>query len=116
MEKTIVMFTTDHGVALPFNKCNLTDSGIGVSLIMRVPGAKANGQVIDALVSHVDVMPTLCDLLQMEKPDYLEGTSFAEVFEDISAEPVSIPAMNRSAAYAHAGINISATMTKAGRN
>ena len=65
MEKTIVMFTTDHGVALPFNKCNLTDSGIGVSLIMRVPGAKANGQVIDALVSHVDVMPTLCDLLQL---------------------------------------------------
>ena len=89
MEKTIVMFTTDHGVALPFNKCNLTDSGIGVSLIMRVPGAKANGQVIDALVSHVDVMPTLCDLLQLEKPDYLEGTSFAEVFENISAEPVS---------------------------
>ena len=34
-------------------------------------------------------MPTLCDLLQLEKPDYLEGTSFAEVFEDISAEPVS---------------------------
>lgn len=89
LEKTIVLFTTDHGVALPFNKCNLTDSGIGVSLIMRVPHAVANGQVIDALVSHVDVLPTLCDLLKLEKPDYLEGTSFAEVFDDVSAEPIS---------------------------
>ena len=35
------------------------------------------------------MLPTLCDLLKLEKPDYLEGTSFAEVFDDVSAEPIS---------------------------
>ena len=89
MEKTVILFTTDHGVALPYNKCNLRDTGIGVSLIMRVPDAKANGHVVDSLVSHVDVIPTLCDLLHLEKPEYLEGHSFAEIFDDPSAEPVS---------------------------
>lgn len=37
-ENTIILFTTDHGVAYPFNKCYLSDKGTGVSLIMRVPG------------------------------------------------------------------------------
>lgn len=80
-EETIILFTTDHGVAYPFNKCSLSDKGIGVSLIMRVPNALSNGQVCDSLISQIDVFPTLCDLLKLEKPDYLEGQSFAPIFE-----------------------------------
>jgi arylsulfatase A-like enzyme len=81
-DDSIIIFTTDHGIAFPFSKCTLYDSGIGVSLIMRVPGSRMNGEVIDGLVSHVDMFPTLCDLLQLEKPDYLQGFSFAELFRD----------------------------------
>lgn len=77
LENTIVLFTTDHGLAEPFCKCTLFDSGIGVALMMRVPGITDGGSVIDGLVSHVDVFPTLCELLKLEKPDYLEGVSFA---------------------------------------
>lgn len=84
-EDTIIIFTTDHGLANPFSKCTLFDSGIAVSLIIRVPNSKANGEVVDNLVSHIDVFPTLCDLLELEKPDYLEGTSFAKSFEDTKA-------------------------------
>lgn len=79
-ENSIIIFTTDHGLALPFNKCNLTDTGIGVSLIMKVPKADSNGKVVDSLVSQIDVFPTLCELLNLNKPDYLEGKSFAEAF------------------------------------
>lgn len=74
-DNTIVLFTTDHGLAFPFSKCTLFDSGIGVALMLHVPGNLAGGKVIDSLVSHVDVFPTLCDLLGFEKPDYLEGVS-----------------------------------------
>lgn len=80
-EDTIVLFTTDHGLANPFAKCTLFDSGIGVALMLRVPGAKANGSVFDGLVSHIDVFPTLCELLQLQKPEWLEGTSLVPMLE-----------------------------------
>ncbi|SEO89796.1 Arylsulfatase A [Amphibacillus marinus] len=81
-ENSIIIFTTDHGIAFPFNKCNLFDTGIGVSLIMRVPNSNMNGKEIDGLISQVDVFPTLCDLISLEKPSYLQGESFAEMFEE----------------------------------
>lgn len=85
-EESIIIFTTDHGLANPFCKCTLFDSGIGVSLIIRTPNAKTKGKAVDQLVSHIDVFPTLCDLLGFEKPSWLRGTSFANSFEDINAK------------------------------
>ena len=84
---TIVIFTTDHGLANPYSKCTLFDSGIGVSLIMHVPNAKANGCVCDSLISQLDIFPTLCELLKLKQPDHLYGVSFAKCFEDPSVKP-----------------------------
>ncbi len=53
-----------------------------MNLMVRRPGAKANGRVIDSLVSHVDVFPTVCELLGLDKPDGLEGVSFAKMLEE----------------------------------
>ena len=47
---------------------------------MRVPGSRAEGRSFEGLVSHIDVLPTLLDLLGIEKPGYLEGTSHAGIF------------------------------------
>ena len=101
---TLVISTTDHGIAFPRMKCNLTDSGFGVSLILRGPGPFSGGKVSDAMVSHLDVFPTLCDWLELERPAWLEGRSmlpllrgeekelhdevFAEVNYHASYEPV----------------------------
>jgi len=85
-EDTIIIFTTDHGVALPYSKCTLFDTGIGISLIIRVPGAKSNGEVCDALVSNIDVYPTLCDLLNLPKPEQLQGYSFVHLFDKYNSE------------------------------
>lgn len=74
-DNTLVVCTTDHGIAFPRMKCNLTDGGIGVMLIMRGPGGFAGGKVVDGLVSHVDVFPTLCDAVGIERPAWLEGVS-----------------------------------------
>lgn len=72
---TLVICTTDHGIAFPRMKCNLTDGGIGVMLIMRGPGGFNGGKVVDSIVSHVDIFPTICDLTGIQRPDRLEGTS-----------------------------------------
>jgi len=74
-DNTLVICTTDHGIAFPGMKCNLTDHGTGVMLIMRGPGGFASGQVCDAMVSHIDVFPTVCDLLRIEPPAWLQGKS-----------------------------------------
>ena len=84
-EDTLILFTTDHGLANPFCKCNLQDSGTAVSLIMRVPDTIGNGRCIDQLVSHLDIFPTLCDLLKLDKPNWLMGKSFAEAFDGKSS-------------------------------
>ncbi len=93
-EDTLVICTTDHGIAFPGMKCNLTDHGIGVMLIMRGPGGFTGGRVIDAMVSHIDIFPTICDLLEIERPPWLQGESLLplirgeadEIHEEIFAE------------------------------
>jgi arylsulfatase A-like enzyme len=86
-ENTLVISTTDHGIAFPAMKCNLTDHGMGVSLIMRGPGGFSGGKVNDAMVSHLDIFPTLCDLLDIEKPAWLEGASLTPLMRG-QAEPI----------------------------
>jgi arylsulfatase A-like enzyme len=74
-DNTLVICTTDHGVPFPRMKCNLTDGGIGVMLMMRGPGGFAGGKVCDALVSHVDIYPTVCEIAGITPPAWLEGKS-----------------------------------------
>jgi N-sulfoglucosamine sulfohydrolase len=74
-ENTLVICTTDHGIAFPTMKCNLYDGGTGIFLIMRGPGGFTGGKTIDGLVSVIDIFPTVCELLEIEKPARLDGTS-----------------------------------------
>jgi arylsulfatase A-like enzyme len=83
---TLVINTTDHGLAFPRMKCNLTDAGFGVSLIMRGPGLFRGGKVCDAMISHLDVFPTVCELLEIQPPEWLEGRSMIPVLRGEKTE------------------------------
>lgn len=74
-ERTLIILTTDHGLAFPGAKATLYDRGLGVMLVMRGPGGFLGGRVNDALVSHLDIYPTVCDLVGIERPDFLQGLS-----------------------------------------
>jgi len=74
-ENTWVIVTTDHGIAYPLMKCNLTVHGTGVMLMARGPGGFSGGKVVDALASHIDIFPTICELTELPPPDALEGVS-----------------------------------------
>ena len=74
-DNTLVICTTDHGIAFPRMKGYLTDHGIGVMFIMRGPGGFTGGCVCDELVSQIDLFPTICDLLRIDAPRWLQGTS-----------------------------------------
>ncbi len=78
---TLLLFTTDHGPAFPFMKCTLRDSGIGVAMILRFPEEQTRGLCLEALVSHIDLLPSLFDYLELPVPEWREGRSFLpEIF------------------------------------
>jgi N-sulfoglucosamine sulfohydrolase len=71
---TLVICTTDHGLAFPTAKASLLDRGIGVMMIMRGPGM-THGTARDELVSQLDIFPTICELAGIEPPPWLQGRS-----------------------------------------
>jgi N-sulfoglucosamine sulfohydrolase len=75
---TLVICTTDHGLAFPTAKASLLDRGIGVMLIMRGPGI-APGSARDELVSQIDIFPTICELAGIDRPAWLQGRSFVDL-------------------------------------
>jgi N-sulfoglucosamine sulfohydrolase len=74
-ENTLIFLTTDHGLAFPGAKATLYDRGLGVMLLMRGPGGFTGGRVHDAMVSHLDIYPTLCELAGVPTPEYVQGHS-----------------------------------------
>jgi N-sulfoglucosamine sulfohydrolase len=64
LDDTAVCYTTDHGIAFPEHKCTLTDRGIGVSLILRLPdgAGQEQGRVCDAVVTHRDLYHTVLEM------------------------------------------------------
>ena len=73
---TWVVFTTDHGLAMPRAKATMYDAGLGVALIMRWPAAGlTGGRTLDRLTSHVDIVPTLLEGLSVPQPEGLHGRS-----------------------------------------
>ena len=73
-DSAIVVFTTDHGLAMPRAKCTLYDPGIEVALLMRSPGAGA-GVVRQDLVSNIDVLPSLLEANGVAVPKRVQGRS-----------------------------------------
>jgi N-sulfoglucosamine sulfohydrolase len=71
---TLVICTTDHGLAFPTAKASLLDRGIGVMLILRGPGF-TGGRALDELVSQLDLFPTICELAGIDSPPWLAGRS-----------------------------------------
>ena len=75
----IFLFTSDHGGQWPRGKWNLYDSGTRVPLIISWPEHIDAGTRNDAMVSWVDLIPTLIDLVGGDVPSEIDGTSFADV-------------------------------------
>ncbi|HVX45308.1 MAG TPA: sulfatase [Mycobacteriales bacterium] len=84
-ENTLVILTTDHGIAMPGMKGTLSDAGTGVMLILRGPGGFTGGVSTDAMVSHLDLYPTIAELLGVERPEWLQGVSLLPLTQDPNA-------------------------------
>lgn len=85
-DNTLVICTTDHGIAFPTMKCNLYDEGIGIFMIIRGPSGFKGGKVINSMVSVIDIFPTICELLEIEKPEWMDGSSVMPLIREEKKE------------------------------
>lgn len=85
---TIFIFNVDHGIEFPRAKWHLYDPGIEVAMIMRWPGGNIDGgKTCDWLLSSVDVLPTLLDLIDEPIPENVEGKSFVDALKEKQGKP-----------------------------
>lgn len=82
-DSTLVIFTTDHGIAMPRAKCSLYEPGLQIAFLLRLPGRPGwhGGGVRTELVSNVDVLPTVLEALGVALPPRLQGRSFAPLLD-----------------------------------
>jgi N-sulfoglucosamine sulfohydrolase len=60
-EKTMIVFTSDHGMAFAGGKTTVYEGGLKVPFVVRNPYEKKRGVRHKALVSHIDITPSLLD-------------------------------------------------------
>ncbi len=82
-EDTIVVFTSDHGDMLGSHGQRLKrkpwEESIRVPGILRYPAKVKPGRTSEALLSHVDLAPTLLSLCGMAIPNDMQGTDLSGV-------------------------------------
>jgi N-sulfoglucosamine sulfohydrolase len=61
-ENTVLIFTADHGMAFPGAKTTVYEAGLRVPFIVRDPKLQKKGIVNNAMISHVDITPSILDL------------------------------------------------------
>jgi N-sulfoglucosamine sulfohydrolase len=75
-EQTVVVFLSDHGMPLPFAKTQLYHHSTRTPLMVRWPGVTRPGSVDEQhMVSAVDLLPTVLEILELPQPAELDGRS-----------------------------------------
>lgn len=80
---TVVVLVGDHGWHLGehnfWGKHNLMNRATRSPLIVKIPGAGANGRKTDEVAEFVDIYPTLCQAAGIPTPEELQGESLTGV-------------------------------------
>lgn len=77
-DKTIIIFTGDHGESLgqhgeKTHGFFAYNTSIWIPLIILFPGLE--NKEVEHYVSHIDIFPTVCDIMNISKPSSLQGAS-----------------------------------------
>jgi len=77
---TVVVFMSDHGMSFPFSKATVYYNGTWSPVLIRMPGMK-EPQTRTELVSSVDVMPSVLELLDVKPPAGMDGRSWVPLLK-----------------------------------
>ena len=65
-DDTLIVFTADHGMAFPGGKTTVYEGGLRVPFLVRNPYEAKRGVTSEAMISHIDITPSLLDFAQVE--------------------------------------------------
>lgn len=85
-QNTFFLHTADHGAQWPFGKWTLYDAGIRTPLIVVWPDKIKPGARTDAMVSWIDILPTLVEVGGGKPATDLDGKSFVGVLRGQTRE------------------------------
>ena len=86
LEDTLILFLADHGRPFPRAKTHVYEEGVRTPLIIKPPSRwHIAPAIIDALVSTIDLAPTLLELARVPRPDSFQGVSLTPLFRDSTA-------------------------------
>jgi N-sulfoglucosamine sulfohydrolase len=86
-EETLIIFLSDNGAPWPGAKTTVYEPGIRLPCIVRAPGQTRRGVVNDAMVSWVDITPTVLEYAGVLPPRAgLQGRSFLSLLAQGHAE------------------------------
>ncbi|MEL7499952.1 MAG: sulfatase-like hydrolase/transferase [Planctomycetota bacterium] len=75
------LHTSDHGAQWPFAKWNLYEEGVRTPMIATWPGRIQPGVRSNAMVSWIDILPTLVDVAGGPKVENIDGKSMLDLFQ-----------------------------------
>lgn len=78
-ENTLFLHTSDHGAQWPFGKWTLYDDGIRTPMIASWPKHIAPGTRSQAMISWIDILPTIVEVAGGNAPTKIDGKSFLDV-------------------------------------
>jgi N-sulfoglucosamine sulfohydrolase len=81
-DNTLVIFLSDNGIPFPGAKTTLYDEGVHLPLLIASPAQKKHGVVNNAMVSWIDIMPTILDWTSTKGPANLPGRSILPILEE----------------------------------
>jgi len=85
-DNTLVIYSSDHGAGFAFEKWTNYDAGLHVPLIVKWPKQIKPNSASDALVSLIDLLPTLMEVAGGKAPKNIDGKSFLPVLNGESAD------------------------------
>jgi N-sulfoglucosamine sulfohydrolase len=82
-DNTLIIYISDNGIAFPGAKTTLYDPGIKLPCIIKLPEQKNKNQVSDAMISWVDLTPTILNYAKISIPgSSFQGRSFKSVLDN----------------------------------
>jgi N-sulfoglucosamine sulfohydrolase len=79
-ENTLFIFFSDHDAAMPTAKHNCYRHSSATPLMLRWPGKIKKGRVdSDHMVSTLDIMPTILEILNISEPERQDGRSMLSI-------------------------------------